>query len=369
MSRPSTRELPGRTGATRRLPSRAGAGETSAACGDEPLRGWDRLVGGSPAIQRVREIGQRVAGVPATVLLLGESGTGKEVVAQAIHESSPRASGPFVAVNCAAIPDDLLEAELFGCEAGAFTGAARARRGWFEAAQGGTMLLDEVAELTPPRQAKLLRVLSERAVRPLGGNHTIALDVRFIAATSCDPRRATREGRLRADLYYRLRVVEIALPPLRERREDVLPLALHFLETLRPTLHHPFHSVSAAALEALEVYPWPGNVRELENAVARSVILAGPGDGDALLPRHLPDEIRLAAGPPEPGPLSPPLHLAAAMRRVRHHYLAEALRVARGNRTQAARLLGISRRALYDLLRELPATPAAPVVPHSLPEV
>jgi len=364
MPRSAVRAAQGRTGAARPPTLQAGAEETGAGAGDVPPRGWDRLVGNAPSIRRVREIGQRVAGVPVTVLLLGESGTGKEVVAQSIHESSPRASGPFVAVNCAAIPDDLLEAELFGCEAGAFTGAMQARRGWFEAAQGGTMLLDEVTGLTLHHQAKLLRALSERVMRPLGGHRAIPLDVRFIAATSCDPRRATRDGRLRPDLYYRLGVVEIALPPLRERREDVLALALHFLATLRPTLHHPFHSISAGALEAMEAYAWPGNVRELENTVERAVILALPGDGDALLPRHLPDEIRLAAGPPEPVPApASPLDLAAAVRRVRHRYLAEALRAARGNRAQAARLLGISRRALYDLLRETSAPPPAPPRP------
>jgi DNA-binding NtrC family response regulator len=314
--------------------------------------GWARMVGRSAALQRVRELGQAVARGPATVLVTGESGTGKEVVARAIHESSPRAAGPLSVVDCAAIPEHLFEAELFGHEPGAFTGAAQGRRGRFEESHGGTLLLDEVTAFSNTQQAKLLRVLQERSIRRLGGSATIELDFRIVAITSHDLRQAVRDGRLREDLYYRLHVVEIAVPPLRDRRDDLPDLALHFLES-HP--HGPLRRVSAAAVEAMQAYAWPGNVRELQNAVQRAAVLAAPDDGDALLPRHLPDEVRGVAAShaaaAEPGA---PLDLTAAMRRVRFACLVEALHLARGNRSEAARLLGISRRAVYDLLDEFP---------------
>ncbi|HEV2148610.1 MAG TPA: sigma 54-interacting transcriptional regulator, partial [Longimicrobiaceae bacterium] len=321
--------------------------------------GWSRVVGASAAIRRVREVGAQVAQCPATVLITGESGSGKEVVARAIHETSPRSGGPFVAVSCAAIPDPLTEAELFGYEEGAFTGAVQARAGRFEEAQGGTLFLDEVTELGVERQAKLLRVLQERAVRRLGSNRSIPLDVRIVAASNRDLRRAMWEGRMRADLYYRLRVVEIGVPPLRERTEDLLPLSLHFLRSIAAVIPHALQEVSLAALEEMEAYGWPGNVRELENVIARIAVLAS-GAGGVLLPCHLPDEVRRASGQPADAESAAPLDLAAAMRRVRLRYLGEALRVAHGNRSEAARLLGISRRALYDLLNEFPGAGSLP---------
>lgn len=316
------------------------------------VRGWARLVGHSAALRRVRELGEAVARGPATVLVTGESGVGKEEVARAIHESSPRASGPLSVVDCAALPEHLFEAELFGYEAGAFTGAAQGRRGRFEEAHGGTLLLDEVTAFTPTQQAKLLRVLQERSIRRLGGSSTLELDFRIVATTSRDLRQAVRDGRLREDLYYRLHVVEIAIPPLRERRDDLPDLTLHFLQS-HP--HGPLRRVSAAAVESMQAYTWPGNVRQLQNAVHRAAILAAPEDGDALLPRHLPDEVRgIAASFAAVAEPVAPLDLMAAMRRVRFACLVEALHLARGNRSEAARLLGISRRAVYDLLEEFP---------------
>ena len=344
---------------------RAGEGATSARPGFGELRGWARLVGISGAIREVREVGERVAPTPATVLVTGESGCGKELVARAIHETSDRSDGPYVAVNCAAIPDQMMEAELFGHDEGAFTGAVRARAGRFEEAHGGTLFLDEVAELSVERQAKLLRVLQERAVRRLGSNRVIPLDLRIVAASNRDLRRAMWEGRLRADLYYRLRVVELAVPPLRERKEDILPLARHFLHGVAGSVPHPLHDVSLAALDEMEAYDWPGNVRELENVVERAVVLAPEDGGEALLPCHLPEELRRATGTAGRDD-GAPLDLAAAVCRVRRRYLAEALRLAHGNRSEAARLLGISRRGLYDLLHEFPGAGCArPAVPRA----
>jgi DNA-binding NtrC family response regulator len=234
----------------------------------------ERIVGSGPAMQRVFKLVGRVAASDATVLLLGESGTGKELVARAIHDYSPRASGPFVAVNCAAVPEPLLEAELFGAEKGAYTGAVTSRPGRFEAARGGTLFLDEIAELAPATQAKLLRALQERSVERLGSNKPVAIDARIVAATNRRLSEDVATGRFREDLFYRLSVVAVDLPPLRERVEDIPALIDHVLaraarRDVRAT------SISPAAVEALTRRTWPGNVRELENALERALVLSG----------------------------------------------------------------------------------------------
>ena len=290
-----------------------------------------------------------VAPTATPVLVTGETGTGKEVAARALHARSERAHRPFVAVNCAALPESLVESELFGYERGAFTGAAGARAGYFEEASGGTLFLDEVADLPLPLQPKLLRALQEQEVRRLGASRTVAVDVRVVAAANGDLGRAVREGRFRADLYYRLRVIELHLPALRERREDLPLLCENLIGRYRPLTGSPLCRVSPPAAAAIDAYPWPGNVRELENAIERALVLGRLDAGDALLPDHLPDEVR-GAEPALQEEDGCGLDLSAAVRRVRAHYLAEALRLSGGNKAEAARLLGISRRGLYDLL-------------------
>jgi len=308
------------------------------------------LVGCSRQIVELREMIDLVAPTGTTVLVTGETGTGKEVAARRIHACSDRAERPFVAVNCAALPENLIESELFGYERGAFTGAAGSRAGYFEEASTGTLFLDEVADLPLPLQPKLLRALQEREVRRLGSSRSVRVDVRVITATNADLARAVREGRFRSDLYYRLRVIEMRLPPLRERKEDLLPLCRHLMERYVPVTRSPLRRVGLAAVEIMEAHSWPGNVRELENVIERALVLARLDDGDTLLPRHLPDELRGAAPAAAEAPARGGLDLPGALRRVRGHYLAEALRISGGNKVEAARLLGISRRALYDLL-------------------
>jgi len=256
---------------------------------------FENLVGGSPAMQDVIRQVRKVAPLKATVLLTGESGTGKELVARAVHELSPRASFPFVAVNCGAIPADLIESELFGHVRGAFTDASRDKKGLAAEADGGTLFLDEIGELPPQLQVKLLRFLQEEEVRRVGDTRAEKVDVRVVAATARDLGRAVKEGQFREDLFYRLNVVGIRLPPLRERREDIAPLVRHFLvkyRSLRPDA--PLSGVSPAAMEALGAYRWPGNVRELEHVVERAVVLA---EGSELGEEDLPDELRSAPRP------------------------------------------------------------------------
>jgi DNA-binding NtrC family response regulator len=316
-----------------------------------PAPAVPELVGASPKVAELRRMIELVAPASSTVLLTGETGTGKEVVARRIHACSERAGKPFVAVNCAALPETLIESELFGYERGAFTGAAGSRSGYFEEADAGTLFLDEVGELPLALQPKLLRAVQEREVRRLGGSRSVRVDVRVVAATNADLACAVGQGRFRPDLYYRLCIIELRLPPLRERKEDIPQLCEHFLGRCIPRTGSPLRRVSAAASEAMDAYGWPGNVRELENVIERAMVLARLDDGDALLPCHLPPEMRAhapAAAPP-PGCA---LDLPGAVRRVRRHYLAEALRLSGGNKVEAARILGISRRGLYDLLAE-----------------
>jgi DNA-binding NtrC family response regulator len=286
---------------------------------------------------------ERVAPTDATVLILGESGTGKELVARAIHDKSRRQDGAFVAVNCAAIPEGLIESELFGHEKGAFTGAVDKRGGLVEAASGGTLFLDEVGELPAAAQARLLRVLQESEIRLVGSSDTRKVDVRVIAATHRDLPAMVREKTFREDLYFRLRVVDIRLPPLRERGEDLLALAEHLLEKTCKRLGRGPARLSEAASRAIRAYPWPGNVRELENAIERAVILA---DGDTIEPPGLGIE-------PEAAPGAAPAPKAEAMEVSLDEYFRQFVEAHQGelSETEIAKRLGISRKALWERRR------------------
>ncbi|MBO0798578.1 MAG: sigma-54-dependent Fis family transcriptional regulator [Blastocatellia bacterium] len=308
------------------------------------------MIGASRAMREVfKQIG-RLAATDATVLIAGESGTGKELAARAIHQHSARASCPFVAINCGALPENLIESELFGHERGAFTGADRQKKGRFELAHTGTLLLDEIGELTPSAQVKLLRILQERRFERVGGAQTVAVDVRIITATNRDLRSEVEEKRFREDLYYRLSVVELRLPPLRARLADVPQLAEYFIERAAERHHTKPKLLSDAALRALLAYRFPGNVRELENMIERAVVTSG---GDLILPEHLwPD----SAGETETGPganesfLEMPFKEAVAA--LERALIARSLEAAGGNRAEAARRLGINRRLLYSKLEE-----------------
>jgi len=317
--------------------------------------GPHRQIGVSRSWRDVLSQATKVAGTEATVLLTGESGTGKEVVARFIHGASPRREGPFVALNCAALPEQLLESELFGHEKGAFTGALAARPGRIEQAAGGVLFLDEVGEMSPGVQAKFLRVLQEREFQRLGGTATRRADVRIIAATNRDLLAAIDEKQFREDLYYRLHVFEIHLPPLRERPEDIGALLDHFVKELSASVGRPAAGISEEARQKLLAYAWPGNVRELRNAVERAVILS---EGGWIRGEHLPLPLgRSAAAAETPratsaetrGPAAPaPLNLESQERTM----IEQALRRAGGNKSKAARLLGLTRSQLYTRLEK-----------------
>jgi DNA-binding NtrC family response regulator len=309
--------------------------------------GFDQLVGRSPAMRRVYEIVRQIADTTATVLITGESGTGKELVARAIHRQGGRRERPFVAVNCAALPAELLESELFGHERGAFTGAHARKLGKFEVAHTGTLLLDEVGALRLDLQPKLLRALQEREIERVGGSRAVGIDVRIIAATNTDLRQAVAAGRFREDLFYRLHVVPIALPPLRKRREDVAPLARHFLAKYARQFGKSVTDLSPGALDALERYHWPGNVRELENIVARSVALATE---PVVQLDQIPLDVALAPGEDM---ADDQLNLREARHEVERLLILRALDRARGNQTVAARLLGMHRNTLLVKLAQL----------------
>ena len=310
----------------------------------------DQIVGKSAAIRKVYELVEQTAPTPASVLIYGESGTGKELVAAAIHKLSPRAASPFVAINCAAIPEGLLESEIFGHERGAFTGAVSQRQGCFELAHRGTLFLDEVAEMAPLLQAKLLRVLQERTVRRLGGTRTHPFDVRIVAATNAEPKAAIRDGRLRDDLYYRINVVEISLPPLRERVEDVPLLVQAFLPEFSRHRQRPVRGVTPDAIRALERYTWPGNVRELRNVIERAVILSR---GEQIEVADLPPDL---VGSPVPPPHTTPT-LTAGMRvdQAERHLIEVTLEHTGNNKTRAAEMLGISVKTLHNKLNKFRA--------------
>jgi two-component system, NtrC family, response regulator AtoC len=307
----------------------------------------ENVVGRSEAMLEVYKTAARVAASTATVLILGESGTGKELVARAIHAASARASGPFVPVDCGAIAEGVLESELFGHARGAFTGAQAARRGLFEEASGGTLFLDEIGDVGPGLQARLLRALQEGEIRPVGANEAVAVDVRVVAATNKDLTHAVKEGRFREDLYYRLNVVPIRIPPLRDRREDVPLLAEHFVAKHG----RPEAAITPAARDLLVAHGWPGNVRELENVVARALALNPSG---MIVPEDLPDAIRRAGAPavPLPGTADRP-----TLAEVEQRYAAQVLAEQGGNKTRAAEVLGIDRKTLYRILGEKDEAP------------
>jgi two-component system response regulator HydG len=307
------------------------------------VRGVHQLVGQSEPIRRIRALIQTAAGSEATVLIQGESGTGKEIIANAIHAQSKRARGPLVKLNCAAVPETLLESELFGHEKGAFTGADRRRIGRFEQAEGGTLFLDEVCEMHPRLQAKFLRALQEREIERLGSSTSIPVDVRIIAATNRDLEKALAEGILREDLYYRLNVILLQVPPLRERMEDVAILAMHFLRKYAAREGSTMSGIADDALAVLLGYGWPGNVRELENAVERAVVL---GQGDRLRAQDLPPPVH--RGGDEQAPIVP-AHLT--LEEMEKLAIVQALRLTGGNKSEAAERLGIHRTSIYDKMR------------------
>jgi DNA-binding NtrC family response regulator len=306
------------------------------------------VVAASEAMIEVLELVERAAEFKSTVLLTGESGTGKEVLARVIHAQSPRRNDAFVAVNCAAIPENLLESELFGHARGAFTGADRARRGLFVEADGGTLFLDEIGELTPPLQAKLLRALQEEEVRPVGESKPRKVNVRVLAATARDLEREVASGGFREDLFYRLNVLRVRVPALRERRQDIPLLVDHFLARFGVSLGKPVRELTEDALQKLVAYAWPGNVRELENVIERAVILCR---SDRIGIRDLPPNVTAPTQLPPSGG-APEFSLRAARRGCETEAIQRALAATNGNRTHAARLLGISHRALLYKLKE-----------------
>jgi transcriptional regulator with GAF, ATPase, and Fis domain len=318
------------------------------------------MVGESAAMKEVYRFLSRVAPTEATVLIGGESGTGKELVARAIHRNSPRASRPFVAINCAAIPEGLLESELFGYERGAFTGAVGQKKGRLEMAEGGVVFLDEIGELAPSLQVKLLRVLQEREVERLGGSRPIAVDIRLIAATNKDLADAVKTRAFREDLYYRLNVVSVVVPPLRERPEDIAILAEYFVSKFAAKCKVKAKKISPEAVARLMNYDWPGNVRELENAIERALVL---GVSDAIQPEDLPESVLerdVAFGAQE-------AKYHTAVKQLKRHLILTALEEAKGNYTEAARILGVHANYLHRLVRNLNLrTSTRPmVIPHA----
>ncbi|OGK81091.1 MAG: hypothetical protein A2X51_14550 [Candidatus Rokubacteria bacterium GWC2_70_24] len=309
----------------------------------EGLYNVRNLLGQSPQMVEVYKLVARVSGLDTTVLIQGETGTGKELAARAIHYASPRAGRPLVVVDCTALPEGLFESELFGHERGAFTGAVSTRRGLLETSDGGTCFLDEIGDLSPTLQAKLLRVLQERAIRRVGGNEVLPVNVRIIAATNRDLGTRVAEGAFREDLYYRLNVVTIVLPPLRERSQDIPLLAQHFLEEYARAADKPTRGFAQETLAVLSGYHWPGNVRELEHAVERAVALSS---SEVLVPEDLPDLLRRG---PE-GNLRLPT-ATMTLDQVKQWYVARVLEEAGGNKVRAAEILGIDRGTLYRLLR------------------
>ncbi|MCK4417144.1 MAG: sigma-54-dependent Fis family transcriptional regulator [Candidatus Latescibacteria bacterium] len=301
---------------------------------------FSNIIGDSVPMKQVLELVRKVMGKDTTVFITGETGTGKELIARTIHHHSPRRGGKFVAINCAAIPETLVEDELFGHEKGAYTGASSKRMGRFEEADGGTLLLDEVCELSPPAQPKLLRVLQEREITRIGGTGTVPVDVRVICATSRDLLEWVKAGKFMEELYYRLNVFPIRLPPLRERKEDISALVDYFIPKFKRTLGTSVVGIADDAMEMLKSYNWPGNVRELENAVQHSMLMA---EGTVIEPEHLPLKIQ---GVPESRGKKEQITLAEMLSEVERRTILRVLGEEGGNRTRAARRLGISRQTL-----------------------
>lgn len=314
----------------------------------EAVQSWPsdtEFIGSSPPIQRVLELIPRIAATPSTVLITGESGTGKELLARAIHAASSQSRGPFLSVNCGALPEGLLESELFGHARGSFTGAVRDHIGLFAQAHGGTIFLDEVGELTLAMQVKLLRVLQEHRVRPVGGNRETEVQVRVMAATNRDLRRDVGSGAFREDLYYRLNVIHVHLPALRQRGEDLPRLARHFVEKTCEKFGLPPKRLTADAIRVLQAYPWPGNVRELENVVERTVALES---AEIISSGSLPEHLRGSPSDPQPGNLSLPeegLDLEEYLESARRTLMRQALERTTGQQKAAADLLRLSYRA------------------------
>ena len=310
------------------------------------------IIGNSEAMDEVLSMVERIAATSSTVLVQGESGTGKELIARAIHFNSPRRDAEFVSINCGALPDELLESELFGHVKGSFTGAIGDKPGLFEVADGGTILLDEIGETSSAMQVKLLRVLQERRIRRVGGTEEISIDIRVIAATNRDLEAMVREKRFREDLFYRINVIPIQVPPLRARPADIPLLAESFLARFRDAMDKPLGRISDEAMELLEVYRWPGNVRELENVIERAVALEAT---DAILPESLPKDVRTAQLPdPEEGAALPSgeFVLEDHLEQRREAYMRSALSRAGGVQSQAARVLGMSFRSFRSFARK-----------------
>ena len=328
--------------------------------GDPNQRGRYRIIGQSELMRGVYDVIEKVADTPSTVLITGESGTGKELIARALHENSSRQDKPFVSVNCAAIPPDLLESELFGYERGAFTGAVTSKPGRFELAHGGTLFLDEIAEIPVSMQVKLLRALQEQQFERVGGIKTITVDSRLVAATNRDLKASLADGRFREDLYYRLNVVHVHLPPLRDRPSDIPLLLEHFVQKFNAKLNRSTTGFEDAAMKQLFRYGWPGNIRELENVVERSMIFAEDGEVGA---QHLPTEVRDSDGDLGPGLLAGigttpgETGLKEAVReatlKLEREFIGRALDQTGGNVTHTARLLKISRKSLQNKMKEL----------------
>jgi len=310
------------------------------------------LIGNSPEMRKIYQVVEQAAPTSASVLITGESGTGKELVAQTIHQLSPRAAFQFIAINCAAIPETLLESEIFGHEKGAFTGAADRRPGCFELADRGTLFLDEIGEMTPATQVKLLRVLQEQKFRRLGGRVEQSVDVRIIAATNADPVEAVRQGKLREDLYYRLNVFSLRLPPLRERKEDLPLLIQSFINEFNTRNQKAVASVDHEAMRMLEQHTWPGNVRELRNVIERATILA---PGQFIEPKHLPPVVEGEV----PVSREAPMALAAGItvEEAERRLIMMTLAHTRDNKTRAAEILGISLKTLHNKLNKLRLRP------------
>jgi DNA-binding NtrC family response regulator len=322
----------------------------------QQLRGkykFDRIIGNSPAMQQVFSRMEKIVHTDSTILILGESGTGKELVAKAIHFNGPRREKPFIAINCGAIPADLLESELFGHARGSFTGAVADKPGKFEAANGGTIFLDEIGTMPMHLQMKLLRVLQEHEVERVGTSKKIKLNVRVISATNANIEDEVKRGAFREDLYYRLNVIPILLPPLRERREDIALLARHFLLKSCKEMNRPLMSISPAAMQALEAYDWPGNVREMENVIERSVALT---DGEIIEKSDLPAGIGGNDDETLPGQLCPRVtedgvDMVRIIEAIERRMIAEALELSDGVKARAAHLLGINRTTLVEKIK------------------
>ncbi len=316
---------------------------------DPGPKGRFELIGVTPSMQRVYSLLEKVADSPTTVLIVGESGTGKELVARALHDHSSRKDAPFITVNCGAIPENLFESELFGHERGAFTGAVTSKPGRFELADGGTLLLDEVAELGRDMQVKLLRALQERKIDRVGGTRAISVDTRVIAATNIDLQAAVASGRFREDLYYRLNVIPIRLPALRERREDIPLLVEHFLTRFNQRLGKHVSQVGEAAMARLCAWHWPGNIRELENVVERGVLLS---ENDVFADDVLPGVLDGVGGTDAPGEVGLKEYVRVHTARLERALILRSLEAENGNVTRAARRLDISRKSLQLKMKE-----------------